>query len=341
MNKYQDESGRYSIVIVIIMGLLVAYACSSDTKGEQKQFRDTEIINEYKVPTGRITKLVNTNNAIIASNKERQRVYQFGKDSLNRISTYGRKGKGPGEFTEYGLVTFDVYKDIIYAISGRDKIHLFHLNEGYKRTISLPKGIIPYGRFTVTDNGITLFRRFHQKPLVELTLQGNIKNKFGKWYGDYSDEFLKFTNNISHIVYDSQNKQYLRIFIGYPFIEFYSRSGKFLNRLNLKEEPLIAERYQYIQEQHEKDKENLKTVYRIFEDVSIHKGKLALLINRNDIGSRYFYTLNLSKGKVDGINRYKLNKKQIDEFETIEFIDDDMLLAFEYETSKIYRFQLD
>lgn len=274
-----------------------------------------------------------------ASDFSKFEILKLVKANLTTENVMGGEGRGPGEF--YSIKYFDVVGDSIYAFVDQTRLHVFDTDGAYHRSIDLPDGILPTGRFAATDDGIVLFRRYHEYPLVKIDFNGNVINEFGQWVGGFDDPRQQFVNNASKILYDTLNNQYLRIFTVYPLIEFYDKDGTYLHRIEFKDEPLLSERHQFITQEHQ-DPSKRSATYHLIEDVTLSGNQLALLVYNHNIGARDVLLLEIERGDASAFRRFKFDDKPFTTLTTIELLRENVLLAFSYENpSAIYTIELE
>jgi len=321
--------------------LITLISCSPDKENNHIDFHSTEVVDVTELPFGRIDMLKQYEKYVFLNDFENSVILQYNKEEMKENNRYGRAGSGPGEFPG-GVGTFEVYGDSLYAFVNQVQLHVFHINGSYERTINLPYGMPSTVRFTMSEDKIVFFNRSNEHPFAIIDMNGEILHEFGKWYGNFSDPHEQFANNISDVLYDHVNKQFVRVFKGYPFIEFYSESGEFLNRVDLKDEPVIEERFEFMLNEHRNDSQNLRITYNHFRDSTIFGNRLALLVYRHpdDRGAKYVWVLDLSKGAIDGVERYSFEHKSFETLRTIELIENRLLLGYNFEHSSVYSIRL-
>lgn len=322
------------------LGLIVffLYSCSNAPSNEVA-FSSSEVTDVKDMGLRRIELLRQSGGHVYASDFSTFEILKLANMDLTTETVMGGEGHGPGEF--YSIKFFDVFGDSIYAFVDQTKMHVFTTDGAYRRSIDLPAGILPAGRFAATEDGIVLFRRNHEHPLVKIDLAGNVINEFGRWVGNFDDARQQFVNNASKIVYDPLHQQYIRMFTVYPLIEFYDLEGNYLHHIEFTDEPILSERHQFITEEH-KDASKRNATYHLIEDVTISENQLALLVYNHNIGARDVLLLEIERGNATRFRRYAFDDKPFSTLTTIELLGKNTLLAFSYGSpSAIYTIKLD
>lgn len=315
---------------IFFWGVLFFVGCTQEDQKEELQTESHTLKNSVTLDPVGIDMFKSYEGFILGNDHYTSRIIKYDETDFEKINAYGAEGDGPGEFRRAGY--FDIHSDSIYALRGQSHIHIFHLKDGYNRTINLPDGILGGAlRFSIQDSGILLFRRYHKKPIVKIDFHGNIVKEYGNWYGDFDDPYEKFVNNVSHLIYSSPYNKVLRIFKGYPYLEVYSKEGLLRYQKDFSDDHFIRDRYQFIENEHEADPENYRNTYHLFEDADIYEDRLAILVYRKGIGARDILLFEIMPDDLVLKGRYQFEEEPFENLRTIALKDRDTLIGFEHE----------
>jgi hypothetical protein len=189
--------------------------------------------------------------------------------NLNYINSFGRKGKGPGEFESPNWIK--VTSDKIFVSDIRDqRIKILHKNGKYIGSFSCM--IIPGSNFAVTNNNsILLSNPYGDSIVVEYAFQGNVISKFGLPLN--VDKNLPRIKNTALITTDEQSNIYLS-FYEYPIIRKYDSKKNLLWEYNYEFIEEVKTRRKQIEERETKNPEERKGVHSLVIYNYIHKQKL-------------------------------------------------------------------
>lgn len=161
------------------------------------------------------------------------RVQKFDKD-LNFISSFGRKGEGPEEFTRgVQYSTFGIYNNSIFVFDG-PRIHQFSLEGEFVKTSNLGWQLF---KPRITNEGQLLVAPYSgvddsdPKSIVGLfDLEGNLLNGFGERY-EFGNGLANGNENWGFAAINSKNEIYLARRYQNE-IEKYTKDGKMIFKMD-------------------------------------------------------------------------------------------------------------
>ena len=194
-------------------------------------------------------------------------------DSLQGLITFGRSGKGPGEFT--GAFYLQIWKDSIYCIDdGGMKMLVFDRDGNYAREFFIPRVM---KQFAIDSLGNFYFST---PELTEpITVYDNIGNKikgFGTLYYNGRTSRETRARNFRHLLISGN--RLIAVGVSEPIIEIYNLNGKVINKINLSDYPYIENRISYAKEEIKKDQNNRDATYILFDDVTVYNNELMCTI---------------------------------------------------------------
>lgn len=180
--------------------------------------------------------------------KERMLVHL--DENLNFIKTIGRSGEGPGELSFPSELVYNA--DSLYVKNSRS-IEVFTLDGEYIRTIHIPINIFGFG----TD-GHFLYISTHagENPLFKFDLNGRKISSFGEQHKPSKTNYFRRLN-YRYVAVDNR-KEIIAALTTEPVFEKYSDTGRLIQKIDIREIPIIKDRYVITRsknEEHEKKNE--------------------------------------------------------------------------------------
>jgi hypothetical protein len=263
-----------NLLLFFLFVILLNVACNKEKQTRQPisltvnkritQFNDTTFF------TSADAMVYGDSSLYIASDKT-HKIYQLGS-SMNLIGSMGRKGKGPGEFTEITDMCFA--NDSLYVYDrAQAKIVVYGRNNRLTREIGVHEAYC----FSLTvdrQSHIFLSTPERDHPITELNARGQKIRSFGQnIVGKTSRHFLR--NQFMLFIY--KNKL-VAVSLSEPMAKVYSLDGKPIHKAKI----IPPEIQKFIQRVKKENTEPLKhphfvSVGQIFFSASMYKNNLYLL----------------------------------------------------------------
>jgi len=205
-------------------------------------------------------KLSCTESNLIATDGQTNRVHQLDYETLHVLKSVGKEGKGPEEFN--GIYYFDSYDgDLYVSDAGNQGIHV--LNENNLEYESFIPGRLSGTRFSVQSGSI-----YSAAPFVDddsifqmISLEDNDSYYFGE-----SNESLIPRRNYYHVL--ANNTRLFAVSLTEPEVEIYGLDGSLIQKVRLRDEPLLSETLQYAN-QFYRDPGNSSSAVILFQDATL------------------------------------------------------------------------
>lgn len=283
---------------IILLGIFLSQ-CEKSEQEDSSHIKPDQIINLVESSNLSRYSLTCTDSELIATDTESNKIYIFDYKTSEIVETFGRNGRGPGEFN--GALNSVVVDENVYVYdTGNQRISVFD-----KKSYLL-KSVIPVSmnvsRFVVSSDYIYLsspFTRIEQ-PFMKVNMDGDTE-----FFGEKL-EYDFFGRNIFHLlIYE---EKIIAVSLTEPIIKFYNKVGELLVRYDLLNETQLTETLEFTN-QFYLDSGNQNRTVVLFNDASIFDDYLILNLNTRPGGR--LKSNNYLVYKIDGNT---LNK--VDFFET-------------------------
>lgn len=322
---------------LFLVSLLLFLNCEEKVY-EKQDFSDFQIINETKLDVGRIAELDYHNNIIYASDFLKSKILKFfwGDDNIQDFHSFGGEGEGPGEFR--GVAHFAIVNDTLYAFVNTTLIHMFTTSGDYIRSIDLPNGILPVARFSVSEDGIYLFKRVGEYPIVKINSQGELIQEFGS---KSSNEMNNLNEEASFILFNKANNSLFRVYKSKPLIEIYSDDGKLIFNHEIDDDLVTQDRVNFINTDKNRPEANENAVYHLYSDAYLKDNTLFLLIYDTTYGRSFIKKIVFQDSQIKSSSLYRFDEDFNLQFKTIAAIDNSTLIGYgDLPDSKLYEIKL-
>ena len=273
---------KFEIVFWSLGLLVIMLSCRSNREEiaiyEPHPFFTTDNFSDKIFVTDNIRAIIFDDNDYYFLDKKSTLVIRTDKD-LNLITTYGRKGRGPGE-TIY-MDSFAVGEENLYTEGNGNTIHIFDKND--QRYLSSIEREVKVGGVTISsrllekNNGLigcfTGEYTAQGTPVVEIDFSGNVvKASEGTVIG----ESEKARATTDRDIFRLKNGGFLSVVRNAPIVDLYNSDMDYIKSIDISKVNLVGERIEQI-EQQKKKQENPNTVYYIVSDSYYSNDKLYLL----------------------------------------------------------------
>ncbi len=201
---------------------------------------------------------------------ERNRVFVL-DENLNLLKSFGKGGKGPGEFL--GAAHIYANNDIIYIHNdGKKTFELFKYGDHIK-TIQLPYDMYLNCdmRYAIKDNTLYISNPNKYSSISKVSTKGVVLKNFGE-IREYQTEKETIIKNFKHICFYRDN--ILSVSDCNTIIETYNMKFEKIHKYNYSEIPIVKKLLNAIQ----KEKFEKNSYFRIVSDIYVNENKLYLLI---------------------------------------------------------------
>lgn len=277
------------------------------------------------------------NGAFFITDSRNERVLELDA-SLDLMRSFGRAGRGPGEFNFIGSIV--AHADSLYVYDGGGmRFHVYSLEGGYIRSFPVPYPLND-ARIVLLKNRLYMASTYasgDSSSIFITDLQGNVIKHFEK--NPSANPRINLTNRL---LFDSADKgEILAVSTSEPFVERYSADGEFLGFFDLRRIEALKYLWDLYEENKSRNTRRHETV--LFTDA--YMDEAFLYINCAGWPGRDNYTylvkLEVAERSIKLVSVFKIQGAEDYPalFQTI-FVDGDTLIATDISTDAIYTFDL-
>lgn len=268
-------------------------------------------------------------------------------DELSVIRTFGRSGEGPGEFSESPHNLYAEGNRVFGLGAGTKDIHVFSLEGGYLRSISVdPKAAFWFQGLSVNNQGdVYIASSFPVDPysITKLDSLGTVIKTFGELLTTSYSEALNRRVSGRRITLIN-NKYLLAVGMSVPVIEKYSLNGELIQSSDLSDTPYFRERLDYAEDSYSQANGEQGGTVSVISYMATLNSRLYLvpIEGHAEVGLRVNRLLEIDLESLNILNAYTLLDHQEDPLrwvQAFEFISEDELLVFHHTDGVFYRYK--
>ena len=197
-------------------------------------------------------------------------------ESLHVVNLFGKKGQGPGEFTYLEKIYIDEGR--IHAFNGGlYRLEVFSLDGEIENSVVFPSVMFTQA-FFVKDSTLFVSTTRNEQAITAFSLDGSQKFGFGKLL-DLPSQKESLARSDRHLqpITIKEEPYILAVFVSEPRMELYSMKGDLLSTMDLSDMEQFASHTVFRDEQYQKDSNNRRNTYILFQDVVVREDRVYLL----------------------------------------------------------------